>query len=257
MTYLFDPTLRALRRDRAARMGPEMFLFERAFADCLERIGMLNLVQGSALLLGCPDPGWKTRLQALGGRVDVLDPGPAFAARAGGKVVLEDKWPATSRYELIVAIGTLDTVNNLPLALYALGVALEPGGVLIGAMSGGETLPLLRSAMGAADRSIGAASPHIHPRIEPAALASLLQQAGLSQPVIDVDRISASYASIGQLVRDLRSMGATNILAERSRRYLGKRAVAAAEEDFAAAAENGRARETFEILHFAAWKPER
>ena len=39
---LFDMKLRALRRDRAARIGPELFLFERAFDDCLERIALMN-----------------------------------------------------------------------------------------------------------------------------------------------------------------------------------------------------------------------
>ena len=44
----------------------------------------------------------------------------------------------------------------------------------IGAISGGDTLPLLRAAMRAADTPAGAASPHVHPRIEAAALAPLL-----------------------------------------------------------------------------------
>jgi hypothetical protein len=38
MPDLFDIELRASRRDRAARGGTELFLFERAFADCLERL---------------------------------------------------------------------------------------------------------------------------------------------------------------------------------------------------------------------------
>ena len=35
---LFDMELRALRRDRAARMGPELFLLDRAFYDCVDRL---------------------------------------------------------------------------------------------------------------------------------------------------------------------------------------------------------------------------
>jgi hypothetical protein len=35
---LFDMRLRSMRRDRAARTGPELFLHERAFADVLERL---------------------------------------------------------------------------------------------------------------------------------------------------------------------------------------------------------------------------
>jgi hypothetical protein len=50
-------------------------------------------------------------------------------------------------------------------------------------------------------------------------------------------------------------MGATNLLATRSRRPLTRKAIKAAEADFAAAGEDGRTVETFEILHFAAWSP--
>ena len=54
--------LRALRRDRAFRQGPELFLFERAFEDCLERLAVIRRQFKSALLFGCPDPGWSNRL---------------------------------------------------------------------------------------------------------------------------------------------------------------------------------------------------
>ena len=64
-----------------------------------------------------------------------------------------------------------------------------------------------------------------------------------------------SYKSLADLVRDLRSMGATNILKARSRRSLSRAAVNSAAGQFLAGAEDGRVKETFEILHFAAWTP--
>jgi hypothetical protein len=173
-------------------------------------------------------------------------------------VIVEDAWaPPENRYGLILAVGTLDTVNALPEALRALGSALEPAGLLIGAMSGGETLPLLRSAMAAADRVAGRAAPRVHPRIEASALSPLLQQAGLGRAVVDVDRVPVSYGSLRRLVADLRAMAATNILVQRARDSLGRAALAAAEADFQRTALDGRSIETFEILHFAAWKPAR
>ncbi len=258
MSRLFNPVLRAHRRDRAARTGPELFLLERAFADCLERLEIIAQPFGTALLLGCPDPDWKTRLSKLAETVAAADPGSAFASAAGGSTVIEDEWtPPQSTCDVIVAIGTLDTVNGLPDALRAVAAALAPGGILIGAMSGGDTLPLLRSAMAAADRAAGGAAPHVHPRIEASALAPLLEQAGLVRPVVDVDRVAVRYRSLRRLVADLRAMGATNVLDQRGTRYLGKAALAAAEAEFQRRAENGRSTETFEILHFAAWKPGR
>lgn len=258
MNQLFDPLLRARRRDRAARTGPELFLLERAFADCLERIEIMDRSWGRALLLGCPDPGWKARLERLAREVEVADPGPAFAEGACGTLIFEESWSVTEPcYDLVLAIGTLDTVDDLPGVLRALAQAIQPGGLLIGAMSGGETLPQLRSAMAAADRAVGLAAAHVHPRIEASALAPLLEQAGLSRPVVDVDRAAVSYRSLQALVRDLRGMAATNVLLQRPRHYFGKSGLVVAAEEFARHGRDGRSTETFELLHFAAWKPGR
>ena len=124
---LFDRHLRAIRRDRAARIGPELFLFERAFDECLDRIRDISRKFERALLIGAPSPAWPERLRAIAETVDVLDPGARFASRAGGAQVEEDRHDfGERRYDLCVAIGTLDTVNDLPLALQLLGRSLRP-----------------------------------------------------------------------------------------------------------------------------------
>jgi hypothetical protein len=251
----FDMPLRALRRDRAARTGAELFLLERVFADCLERVELLGRQFARALLLGSPDPGWAERLGALAGTVDVRDPGRLFAQAAGGRIVIEDGWlPEPGAYDLVIAIGPLDTVNGLPLALRLLFEALMADGLLIGAMSGGDTLPLTRAAMRAADQAGGAVSAHVHPRVEAAALAPLLEHAGFVRPVVDIDRIAVAYSGFARLIGDLRGMAATNVLLRRDRKPILKKGLAAALECFAQQSENGRASETFEILHFAAWR---
>ncbi|MEO6312134.1 MAG: methyltransferase domain-containing protein [Sphingomicrobium sp.] len=246
--------LRALRRDQAARLGPELFLYERAFADCLERLALVRRRFQSALILGCPDRAWPDRLREFVPEVEVADPGAQFAARSGGRQVVEDVWePEPSRYDLCIAVGTLDSVNDLPRALLALRFALMPDGLLLGAVAGGDSLPRLRAAMRAADEVSGAASPHVHPRIDPPALAGLLSAAGFAMPVVDVDRVQVFYSTFGRLVGDLRRMGATNILDQRSRIPLGRAARAAAAEAFASTGD--ATIETFELLHFAGWTP--
>ena len=247
--------LRAMRRDRAAWLGPELFLLERAFEDCVERIALNDRRFGRALLVGCPDPAWPERLRAVADEVEVRDPGPLFAAAAHGETMVEDAWTAQSEpFDLILAVGTLDTVNALPLALALARHAMAGDGLFIGALSGGETLPRLRAAMRAADAVRGAAAPHVHPRVEDAALAPLLSQAGFLNPVVDVDRVGVSYRSLGRLVADLRAMAATNLLAARPR-FVSRAALDAAISVFAAAGNGEKTSETFEILHFAAWTP--
>ena len=245
--------LRALRRDRAARIGPEMFLLDRTFEDCLERIVLVQRRFGRALVIGCPDPRWPARLAEFADEIDVRDPGPLFARAAGGKVIVEDSWePPPATYDLVMAIGTLDTVNGLPIALALIRHAMMSGGLFIGAMSGGNTLPQLRAAMRAADALTGAAAPHVHPRIEAAALAPLLTTAGFVNPVVDLDRVQVAYKSFDRLVDDLRAMGATNSLIERGT-PLSRAARHAAVRSFSENGDGSQTIETFEILHFAAW----
>lgn len=253
---LFDMRARAQRRDRACRTGPVLFLYERIFEDILERLAGINRTFGSTLLIGVPDSSWPKRFAGLSNHVAALDPGAGFAAAAGGKQVREDALDVEpGSFDLCVAIGTLDTLNDLPGALLRLRFALKPDSLLIGAVSGGETLPRLRQAMRAADQAIGMASPRLHPRIEPSALAHLLSSAGYSMPVVDVERVRVAYRSFRRLVGDLRGMGVTNILSARSRTPLTRAALAAAERDFENMGEDGRTTETFELLHFAAWTP--
>jgi hypothetical protein len=252
---LFDMDLRAMRRDRAARKGVTLFLYERAFEDVLDRLAGISRTFTSALLIGTPDPQWPKRLAEVVEEVTTLDPGAAFASAAGGERVVEEKLDLEpGSFDLIIAIGTLDTVNDLPGALLRLRFLLKPDSLLIGVMSGGDTLPRLRQAMRAADAAMGVAAPHVHPRIEPAALARLLGSAGFAMPVVDVDRVSVGYPDFRKLVGDLRAMGATNILSSRSRQPLNRAALAAAEEDFTSGT-SARTIETFELLHFAAWAP--
>jgi NADH dehydrogenase [ubiquinone] 1 alpha subcomplex assembly factor 5 len=253
---LFDRHARALRRDRAARRGPALFLHQRAFDDCLDRLGDIRRKFKRALLIGCPNPAWRASLEAAVSQVDIIDPGPLFAASVNGRLGDEDQIELPpAAFDLCLSVGTLDTVPDLQGALLRVRRSLCPDSMFLGAISGGETLPMLRAAMRAGDRASTAASPHVHPRIETSALAPLLSAAGFAMPVVDVDRVTVAYPNFDRLVEDLRGMAATNILSARSRRPLGRIAREAARTEFARLGDGGATRETFEILHFAAWTP--
>ena len=244
MADLFDMKLRALRRERSRRTGFELFLFERAFDDCLERVALMNRRFERALLNLWVDGDWSDRLGSFAAPVDQQD-----------LQMVEDAWePPAASYDLVLSIGALDTVNDLPLALRLTHFAMAPDALFIGALSGGETLPQLRAAMRAADSVSGAAAPRVHPRLEPSALSPLLVDAGFVRPVVDVDRVEVSYPSLQRLAGDLRAMAATNILTSRGP-SLGRSARNAAARAFADAGQGGRTSETFELLHFAAWTP--
>ena len=250
---LFDRRLRALRRDRAAHTGPEMFLYDRAFDDCLERLADISRPFGKALLIGCPSPEWPERLRPIVTEVDVVDPGLQFALAANGRQVEEDRFDfGEDRYDLCIAIGTLDTVNELPIAIQLIGRALRSDAPFIGAIAGGNSLATLRASLIEAGRASGRIIGRTHPRIDPSSLAQLLAAAGFKMPVVDVDRVSLRYANVNDLIGDLRSMGVTSVLAERPP-ALSKSETAILQTAFSEAGKDGRTDEVVEILHFLGW----
>ena len=239
-TDLFDRDLLAMRRARARTRGAETFLHERALEDIFERLSFVQRKFERALVIGDVEREWRDRLPVQS--VDRIDLDQIMTIEPGS-------------YDLCIAVGELDTANDLPQVLLAVRVALREDALFIGAFPGGDTLPALRSAMRAADEHMGAASAHVHPRIEPAAFTNLLTSSGFSMPVVDVDRVAVRYDGLPDLLRDLRGMGATNVLKSRSHRALTKAAASAAARQFQLGAQDGRVTETFEILHFAAWTP--
>jgi SAM-dependent methyltransferase len=255
----FDRRLRRLRRDRAAAAGGAAdYLLDRAAGELLERLEGVTRRFTRALLIGAASPRIAGALRARGIEVVAADAGFAFARAADGVQGDEDRLPfGDARFDLIVSIGVLDTVNDLPGALVLIRRALKPDGLFLGALAGAGALPRLRSAVHAAEEAEGlAASPRIHPQIDVRAAGDLLTRAGLTLPVVDCDTVHVRFRSLAGLVADLHAMAATNLLATRSRRPFGRIGLAAATADFAARADpDGKTAERFEILYVTAWAP--
>jgi SAM-dependent methyltransferase len=254
----FDRRLRRMRRDRAAMRFDEADYLHRLVADDLvERLGLVSRDFGRALDLGCAGGYLAGRLRERGIEVVTADPGLAFAAAAGGVACDEDLLPfADGSFDLAVSVGVLDSVNDLPGALVLIRRALKPDGLFLGAFAGAGSLPRLRAAMLAADAAEGGAAPRIHPQIDVRAAGDLLARAGFALPVADGEGFDVRFTGLMPLVRDLRAMGATNVLATRSKRPLGRYALAAAMAAFEADADpDGKTAERFEIVHVLGWAP--
>jgi len=241
---LFDPQALAARRARAERQGARTFLAERVIEELAERLTLVSRRFGRGLLVGCPDPALAAPLGRVAEQL-LLAPGldelPAF--------------PPGS-LDLLMVLGELDTADELPALLRVVRHLLAPEALFIGAFPGNDNLPVLRAAMLAADRAQGGGiAPRLHPRIAAAGFAGLLQDAGFDLPVVDVDRVRLRYRSFDDLVADLRGMGGSNALAGRSRRPLGRTALAAARAAFAAAGSDEGTIETIELVQFTAWTP--
>jgi SAM-dependent methyltransferase len=251
----FDRRLRRLRRDRAAARFAEADYLHRLAADeLIERLDFVKRDFRRALDLGCAGGYLTRRLRERGLDVTPFDSGAAFARSAGGVQGDEDRSPfADGAFDLVVSVGALDGVNDLPGALILIRRALEPDGLFLGAFAGAGSLNRLRRAMLAADSVEGGAAPRVHPQIDVRAAGDLLTRAGFALPVADSQPVDVRFGSLMDLVRDLRAMGATNILAGRSLRPLARLGLAAAIADFDSA--EGKTTERFEIVHLLGWSP--
>ena len=109
-------------------------------------------------------------------------------------------------------------MNDLPGALIQIRRAMRPGGLFLASLPALGTLGELRTALTAAELELrGGASPRVSPFPDLPDLAGLLQRAGFTLPVADVETIQLAYADPFALLRDLRAAGETNAVALRSR----------------------------------------
>jgi len=180
--------------------------------------------------------------------------------RQGLRVQLdEEQLPfAPASIDLFVSGLALHWTNDLPGALIQIRQALRPDGLFIGAILGGTTLTELRQALLQAEAELtDGAGMRVSPFADIQDGAALLQRAGFALPVADTDRVTARYAHPVDLIRDLRAMGETNVLADQARRPLTRpvllRACEIYVDRFAQA--DGRIPATFDILTLTGWAP--
>ncbi|MBV8850604.1 MAG: methyltransferase domain-containing protein [Methylobacteriaceae bacterium] len=255
---LFDRALIRRRLARAARK-PASFLLDRVAIDFAERLSLVSRPFPRALDLGTPGPQIAETLEAQGRIIVRAAP---IIERPHSPLLLigdEEALPfASESFDLIVSGLCLQWANDLPGALVQIRRALAPDGLFLAALAGGQSLIELRTALTSAEAQlVGGASPRVAPFADIRDLGHLLQRAGFALPVTDVEPLVARYDSMLALMRDLRAMGATNALAERSRVPLRRDVLLRAVEIYAErfADQDGRVRATFDIVWLSGWAP--
>ncbi|KAJ7755999.1 S-adenosyl-L-methionine-dependent methyltransferase [Mycena metata] len=141
--------------------------------------------------------------------------------------------------EAIVSCLSLHWVNDLPGTLIQIREALQPDGLFLGAMFGGDTLFELRTALQLAEvEREGGLSPHISPMTQTSDISNLMGRAGFSLLTVDVDEVKVAYPDMWALMDDLRAMGEGNALLGH-RRALRRDTLAAASAIYPALHGNG------------------
>jgi SAM-dependent methyltransferase len=264
---LFDRALHRLRLDRAAGgYGRADFLKARAAADVVERLEAIMRNFPLAVDLGARSGLFAVALaqSPAGERVGLLIETDLSAAMLMGREaprvqVDEERLPfADESLDLIVSTLALHWTNDLVGALIQIRRALKPDGLFIGALMGGSSLTELRQSLLAAEAELSeGAGLRVSPFADALDAAGLLQRAGFALPVADADRVVVRYEHPLKLIADLKAMGETNVLAERSRKPLSRAVLARACEIYAErfCDPDGRVRATFDLVIMTGWAP--
>jgi NADH dehydrogenase [ubiquinone] 1 alpha subcomplex assembly factor 5 len=265
MDEVFDRALLTRRRDRIAPTARASdFLLQRVADDLVERLALVRRTFPRVLDLGAHHGVLGKRLRDLAGIELVIESERSLGLLAqceGARVQADEELlPFCDKsLNLIVSALALQFVNDLPGALVQIRRALQPDGLFIGALLGGETLKELRTAFFLAEDEIeGGASPRVAPFADVRDLGSLLQRAGFALPVADSETLSVTYATPLHLMRELRAMGAGNVLNARRRRPLKRATLARMCEIYLDrfARSGGRVPATFEIVTMTGWAPQ-
>ena len=264
---VFDRRLVRRHRDRAAaNLTAHDFLFREVAERLADRLDDVTRKFPLALELGCHGGEIASVLRGRGGIETLIqcDLSPAMARRAAanGNPTLaadEEALPfAPESFDLVISGLSLHWVNDLPGCLLQVRQCLKPDGLFLAAMLGGDTLYELRQSLMEAELAeAGGVSPRVSPFADLRDAGGLLQRAGFALPVIDGDRLTASYSDILKLMRDLRGMGEANAVQARTDRPVSRAVIARADEIYRRrfGDSDRRLPASFQIIYLTAWAP--
>ena len=178
-----------------------------------------------------------------------------------GQAVIDEEFlplkPAS--VDVLVCVGSMHWVNDLPGALIQMKRALKPDGVMIAALLGGETLIELRDVLARTEAEVyGGVSPRVSPFATLPDMAALMQRAGFALPVVDQEKLTVTYADIAALIKDLRHMGQGNAVIRRNAKTLSREFWTKADQIYREnfATNDHRLKATAEILYLIGWAPD-
>jgi SAM-dependent methyltransferase len=254
---LFD---RALVRRRLARARGEQaeFLAAAVADETAHRMNVVSRDFAVTLLHGLGHQQTAKKLKSAG-RFQTLIAGAAQFDPASHVVFEVEALPfGPQSFDCIISLLTLQSVNDLPGALIQVRRALKPDGLFLACLFGGATLAELRAAwLEAESEHKGGVTPRIAPFADVREMGALLQRAGFALPVTDIDRTTVRYRDAMALMREIKALGLSNALADRSRwpvtpALLAKAAAAYAQRY---SDPDGRVRATVETIWLTAWAP--
>ena len=267
------PNVRRSFSDAANTYDGNAFL-QREIADRLfERLEYIKLAPATALDIGC-GTGYATA-KLRGRYADAHIIGLDVAEKMLGLARLQSKptpwlqrllgqapsqsWLCGDAEALPLDAESVDLViSNLTLqwcdperVAKEVARVLKPEGLFMFTSFGPDTLKELRAAFRAIDDK-----PHVNRFVDMHDIGDILVRAGFADPVMDQEIVTLTYAELKPLLKELKGIGAHNVLNGRSTGLTGRASWARMVAAYEKFRKDDRLPATYEVVYGHAWKPE-
>lgn len=264
--YQLDPRIVARSFDRAAKTYDAHAVLQNTVADRLfERLECFVLAPRMILDLGS---GTGRGARCLVKRykrswVVSLDRAPRMlhvARRHAARFFSRESFVCADAMALPLADNCVDLVfSNLTLqwlpdldrVFSECRRVLKPKGLLILSTFGPDTLMELRSSWAGID-----SAPHVNVFIDMHDVGDAMIRAGFSGPVLDREIFTMTYATVRDLLVDLKDLGAHNMNHGRTRGLTSKGDIKALYSAYELYRTEGRLPATYEVIHGHAFSPD-
>lgn len=249
--------------DRASiRYDEAAVLQARVSDELVDRLALFRLEPRVVLDLGC-GPGRATAALKRAypqATILALDFAPGMLREAGRRMEGEGvrfericadalRLPiAAASVDLVFSSLMLQWCEPLQVAFTEVRRVLRPGGLLMFSTFGPDTLKELRAAWSAVDEGM-----HVNRFMDMHDVGDAVMRAGLSEPVLDLERMQLTYPDVLGLMRDLKAIGAHNVAIDRARGLTPRTKLRRVEAAYEKERRDGRLPATYEVVYGTAW----
>ena len=158
---------------------------------------------------------------------------------------------ADASVELVISGLTLQWCQDLPKVFKEFKRVLAPGGLLLFSSFGPDTLKELRQSWAEVDDV-----PHVNAFADMHDVGDALLQSGFADPVMDMEILTVTYNDVKTVMRDLKQIGAHNVMQGRSHNITGKDKLQKMIQAYEQFRVDDLVPVTHEIVYGHAWVPE-
>jgi len=252
--YKLDKKLVAAAFNKAADHYDDVSVVQREVGkNLLERLDMIRLEPRTILDLGASTGYFSKQLQDLypDSKIISLDIAEQLLKKSDNAICADaEKIPLKNNsVDFVFSNFLLHWCPNLEGAFAEIFRVLRPEGLFLFSIPGPDTLWELREAWEAADNHT-----HVNAFYDMHDIGDALLRVKFSDPVMDVNNITVSYADVMKMMKELKMLGAHNVTQGRPRGLMTKKRlqkVIDAYEQFKL--KDGTFPMTYEVIYGHAW----